>query len=55
VELRHTLEEIERELLVRALRAAQGVQAEAARSLELSRSDVAYKIRKYALENMELS
>lgn len=55
VELRHTLEEIERELLVRALRAAQGVQAEAARSLELSRSDVAYKIRKYALENIELS
>lgn len=55
MELRHTLEEIERELLVRALRAAQGVQAEAARSLELSRSDVAYKIRKYALENIELS
>ena len=55
LELRHTLEEIERELLVRALRAAQGVQAEAARSLELSRSDVAYKIRKYALENIELS
>lgn len=55
VELRNTLEEIERELLIRALRAAQGVQAEAARSLELSRSDVAYKIRKYALENIELS
>jgi DNA-binding NtrC family response regulator len=55
LELRHTLEEIERELLVRALRAAQGVQAEAARSLELSRSDVAYKIRKYSLEDIELS
>ena len=55
LELRHILEEIERQLLVRALRSAHGVQAEAARSLELSRSDVAYKIRKYALENIELS
>ena len=55
VELRHILEEIERQLLLRALRSAHGVQAEAARSLELSRSDVAYKIRKYALENIELS
>ena len=55
VKLRHTLEEIERELVLRALRAAHGVQAEAARTLELSRSDVAYKIKKYALENIELS
>ena len=55
VELRNTLEEIERELIVRALRAAHGVQAEAARTLALSRSDVAYKIKKYALENMQLS
>ena len=55
VELRQTLEEIECELIVRALRAAHGVQAEAARALELSRSDVAYKIKKYALENIELS
>ncbi|HSB26329.1 MAG TPA: sigma-54 dependent transcriptional regulator, partial [Pyrinomonadaceae bacterium] len=35
VKLRHTLEEIERELVLRALRAAHGVQAEAARTLEL--------------------
>ena len=55
VGLRHTLEEIERELIVRALRAADGVQAEAARTLALSRSDVAYKIKKYSLEDFELS
>lgn len=55
VKLRNTLEEIERELIVRALRAANGVQAEAARTLALSRSDVAYKIRKYELENTGLS
>jgi DNA-binding NtrC family response regulator len=55
VELRNTLEEIERALIVRALRAAHGVQAEAARTLALSRSDVAYKIKKYALENVQLS
>lgn len=55
VGLRHTLEEIERELIVRALRAADGVQAEAARTLALSRSDVAYKIKKYELEDIELS
>jgi DNA-binding NtrC family response regulator len=55
VELRRTLEEIERELIIRALRAAHGVQAEAARTLVLSRSDVAYKIKKYALDNIELS
>lgn len=55
VELRQTMEEIERELIVRALRAAHGVQAEAARTLLLSRSDVAYKIKKYALDDLELS
>ena len=55
LKLRHTLEQIERELIVRALHAAHGVQAEAARTLELSRSDVAYKIKKYALEHMERS
>lgn len=49
LELRRTLEEIERELIIRALRDAHGVQAEAARSLQLSRSDVAYKIKKYQL------
>jgi DNA-binding NtrC family response regulator len=47
--LRATLEEIERRCLVRALRAADGVQAEAGRALGLSRSDMAYKIRKHQL------
>jgi transcriptional regulator with GAF, ATPase, and Fis domain len=55
LELRQTLEDIERELIVRALRAAHGVQAEAARTLLLSRSDVAYKIKKYALDDIEPS
>lgn len=55
VELRRTLEEIERELILRALRDAHGVQAEAARTLELSRSDVAYRIKKYGLDNVEIS
>ena len=55
LKLRRTLEQIERELILRALHAAHGVQAEAARTLALSRSDVAYKIKKYALEHMELS
>ena len=55
VKLRSTLEQIERELIVRALHAAHGVQAEAARTLALTRSDVAYKIKKYELEHLELS
>ena len=49
VDLRATLEQIERDLIVRALEAAGGVQAEAARSLGISRSDMAYKLRKYDL------
>ena len=48
-ELRGTLDELERELLVRALREANGVQAEAARRLGLTRSDVAYRLRKFGL------
>ncbi|HLO01231.1 MAG TPA: sigma-54 dependent transcriptional regulator [Pyrinomonadaceae bacterium] len=55
VDLRRSIEQIERELIVRALRAAQGVQAEAARTLDLSRSDVAYKIKKYALEGLDVT
>jgi DNA-binding NtrC family response regulator len=49
VDLRATLEEIERELIVRALLASEGVQAEAARALGVSRSDLAYKMRKYGV------
>jgi DNA-binding NtrC family response regulator len=47
--LRETLAELERVLIERALREANGVQAEAGRQLELSRSDIGYKVSKYAL------
>ena len=50
IDLRCMLEEIERELVVRALRSAEGVQAEAARTLQVSRSDIAYKVKKYGLD-----
>jgi DNA-binding NtrC family response regulator len=49
LELRTTLEQIERDLIVRALETAAGVQAEAARCLGISRSDLAYKMRKYEI------
>ena len=49
LDLRATVESVEHEMLVRALRAAGGVQAEAARNLGISRSDMAYKVRKYGL------
>jgi DNA-binding NtrC family response regulator len=47
--LAEQLESIERDLLQKALRASDGVQAEAARRLGISRSDIAYKIKKYGL------
>lgn len=47
--LRDTLARIERSLIERALEFASGIQAEAARDLELSRSDLGYKVSKYAL------
>ena len=49
VDLRETLATIERTLILRALDSTGGVQAEAARSLELSRSDFGYKLAKYTL------
>ncbi len=49
IEMREVVEGVERDLLLRALRAAGGVQAEAARALGISRSDIAYKIRKHGL------
>jgi len=49
IDLRETVEHLERELVVRALDDADGVQAEAARRLNLSRGDVGYKIRKYGI------
>jgi DNA-binding NtrC family response regulator len=50
VNLRSLLEEVEKELILRALRSSSGVQAEAARRLEVSRSDLAYKLAKYDLK-----
>lgn len=49
IDLRETLNELERRLIVRALSEAQGVQAEAARQLGLSRSDMTYKLKKFGL------
>ena len=49
VDAREVLEQFERELLTRALEEADGVQAEAARRLNLTRGDVGYKIRKYGI------
>ena len=46
LDLRGTLREIEAALIDRALEAAGGVQAEAARHLGLSRSDLGYKIKR---------
>ena len=50
VNLRELLEEVERDLIVRALQSSEGVQAEAARRLQLSRSDLAYKLAKYEIK-----
>ena len=49
VNLREFLEEMEKTLIQRALQASGGVQAEAARRLQLSRSDLAYKLAKYEI------
>jgi transcriptional regulator with GAF, ATPase, and Fis domain len=52
LDLRETLEKVERALLSRALRDADGAQAEAGRHLGLTRSDMTYKVRKHGLESM---
>lgn len=49
IDLSKFLEKIEKELIQNALVKAEGVQAEAARKLGISRSDIAYKIKKYSL------
>jgi DNA-binding NtrC family response regulator len=49
IELPQVLEKIETRLIERALANSNGVQAEAARRLGISRSDIAYKIKKYRL------
>ncbi len=50
LDLRNTLTEIEKKLIERALEQANGVQAEAARTLGLSRSDMNYKVAKHGIE-----
>jgi DNA-binding NtrC family response regulator len=50
INLRETLEEVEKGLIQRALDSSEGVQAEAARRLQLSRSDLAYKLGKYRVK-----
>ena len=49
VDLRQLLVAFERGLIERALEQANGVQAEAARMLGVSRSDIGYKISKYEM------
>lgn len=49
IDLRSILENVERELIIGALASSGGAQAEAARRLGISRSDLAYKVTKYNL------
>jgi DNA-binding NtrC family response regulator len=51
LDAREILEDVERHLLIRALDMAEGAQAEAARKLGLSRSDMTYKVRKYGIRD----
>jgi DNA-binding NtrC family response regulator len=51
VNLRGLLEEAERLFIMRALKSSGGVQAEAARRLRLSRSDLAYKLNKHEISS----
>ena len=53
VDLRELLTTFEKGLIERALDQANGVQAEAARMLGLSRSDMGYKVTKYAIGRAE--
>lgn len=50
VDLRNVLEDLEKDLIRRAVEASAGVQAEAARRLQISRSDIGYKLSKYEIE-----
>jgi DNA-binding NtrC family response regulator len=51
LDVRQVLEDMERELLIRALDMSDGAQAEAARKMGLSRSDMTYKVRKYRIRD----
>jgi transcriptional regulator with GAF, ATPase, and Fis domain len=48
-DLRVFLSELEKALVLRVLGATSGAQAEAARRLSLSRSDLSYKLGKYGV------
>jgi DNA-binding NtrC family response regulator len=50
VSLRELLEDVEKRLIVRALNSSGTVQAEAARRLQLSRSDLSYKLTKFDIK-----
>jgi DNA-binding NtrC family response regulator len=49
IDVRAFLAELEKALIQRALAATEGAQAEAARRLGLSRSDLSYKLGKYRI------
>lgn len=51
IDLRELLTDIEKALIERALQQTNGVQAEAARLLGMSRSDMGYRIAKYAMRS----
>jgi len=51
--LRGFLMDVEKALILRTLKATAGVQAEAARRLGISRSDLGYKMAKYGIENAD--
>ena len=48
-DLRKFLAEVEKTLILRTLKSTNGAQAEAARRLGISRSDLGYKIAKYGI------
>jgi transcriptional regulator with GAF, ATPase, and Fis domain len=50
-DLRNFLAEAEKTLILRTLKSANGAQAEAARRLGISRSDLGYKIAKYGISD----
>ena len=53
LDLRELLTAFEKGLIERALEQANGIQAEAARMLGLSRSDIGYKVTKYAIATQQ--
>jgi len=52
VNLRELLNDLEKALITRSLELSHGVQAEAARKLGLSRSDLGYKVGRYGLSGL---